>query len=251
MDHKNCALHDVRNTLCIIEGHLSRAKRICAGADVLSPDEILPSLASIAAAVKSLKALAKRLAPNGQTETFDGLGAIPFASLADFLRDEATPALASLYGVEVSLEANPFVSLQRRGSIVADINHVFCFTDNLVANAVSAGASRVAITLIEHQRTVDLVFRDNGRGMTEEQARQLGFGFTTKGESGHGQGFRIIRKLVADIGGTVTTPKSIVGFGTEITITLMKSGSALQQNADIHAVQEGTGVELTRSGKRC
>ena len=76
--------------------------------------------------------------------------------------------------------------------------------------------------------------------MSDTQLRQLGFGFTTKSEDGHGQGFRIVRKLVSDIGGVVTAPKSIQGFGTEIVVTLMKVSTpiAFLRSDGPHGVDE-------------
>jgi nitrogen fixation/metabolism regulation signal transduction histidine kinase len=98
----------------------------------------------------------------------------------------------------------------------------------------------IAITLAEHEHSLDIIFRDNGRGMSDTQLRQLGFGFTTKTDDGHVQGFRIVRKLVADIGGVVAAPKSIQGFGTEIIVTLMKVGapSAFLRSMGAHSVDE-------------
>ena len=55
---------------------------------------------------------------------------------------------------------------------------------------------------------------------------RLGLGFSTKVEPGHGQGFRIILKLAAEIGAVVRSPKSIPSVGTEIRISFIKVGAA-------------------------
>jgi hypothetical protein len=72
-------------------------------------------------------------------------------------------------------------------------------------HAVAAGATRMNVELLESSLGFDLIFRNNGCGMSECQIQQLGLGFSTKSGSGHGQGFRIILELSAEIGAIVRT----------------------------------------------
>jgi signal transduction histidine kinase len=134
------------------------------------------------------------------------------------------PELERLHAVDVrvSCDGSPHCLA------VASLPACRLIADNLIGNAVQAGARQVYIVVAERAYGLDLIFRDNGRGMTEDQVRELGFGYSSKGANGHGQGFRIVRKLAADIGGVVAMPKSIPGLGTEVVVTLMKVGHALR-----------------------
>jgi signal transduction histidine kinase len=95
--------------------------------------------------------------------------------------------------------------------------------ENLIDNAVRAKASRIVIEVNNREKTVEVLFRDNGVGMTEDQIGELGIGPTScnPGERG-GRGFAYVRRLIADAGGVVERPRSIPGFATEFPIILQK-----------------------------
>lgn len=92
---------------------------------------------------------------------------------------------------------------------------------NMLGNAAKAEATKVDIIYVEKDMTVEVLFRDNGKGMTEDEIDKLGFGFTTNGD-GHGEGIRSIKRLVVEAGGDLERPKSIPGIGTEFKIIIQK-----------------------------
>jgi signal transduction histidine kinase len=89
---------------------------------------------------------------------------------------------------------------------------------NLLKNALEAGATEVSATLSRNADRFDLVIADNGEGMDGENLkRALRGGFTSK-ESGTGLGLNISRHLVAAHGGTFVID-SEPGKGTTVRLT--------------------------------
>ena len=97
--------------------------------------------------------------------------------------------------------------------------------ENLLANAISALDKRPARIEVEVTRrgeseSVEIVIRDNGRGMTrEEQRRAFEPGFSTRAR-GWGLGLALVRRVVNDYhGGKLTIRESAPGEGTTMVIS--------------------------------
>ncbi len=98
--------------------------------------------------------------------------------------------------------------------------------ENLIANALNAldkrpGVVEIEVGLRPHTETVEILVRDNGRGMAREQQR-LAFepGFTTRSR-GWGLGLALARRVVEDYhGGKLAIRQSAPGQGTTIVISL-------------------------------
>ncbi len=181
-----------------------------------------------------LRQLSLSLADDGCDQA-DQPAIMALPELCSHLGEAVLPQLGRAYGIAIDFAVVGDSNVR----LVANTGVCARIADNLIANAVRAQATRVRVTVAVRSRHVELTFTDNGHGMTETQVSQLGFGFTTKGESGHGQGFRIVRKLAADLGGAVAPPKSIQGFATEICVALMKVTGA--------AAADVAGDDLVRS----
>jgi hypothetical protein len=97
--------------------------------------------------------------------------------------------------------------------------------ENLLSNAISAldkrpGVIEVAVEHRKSNETVELIVKDNGRGMTrEEQSRAFDPGYTTKGR-GWGLGLALARRVVQDYhGGKLFIRSSAPGQGTTMVIS--------------------------------
>ena len=94
--------------------------------------------------------------------------------------------------------------------------------DNLVMNSLQSLTSRdgaVTISTAREQRLVHITVADTGDGMTQDQLARALAGFYTTRPHGTGLGLAVVRRLVADHGGSIrvdTVPRR----GTTVTIDL-------------------------------
>jgi two-component system, NtrC family, sensor histidine kinase KinB len=98
--------------------------------------------------------------------------------------------------------------------------------ENLLRNAMDAidkkdGWIEVAVRWKREERTVELIVRDNGRGMTlDERRRAFTPGFTTK-RRGWGLGLTLARRVIAEYhGGRISIVESVPGRGTAVAVAL-------------------------------
>lgn len=90
---------------------------------------------------------------------------------------------------------------------------------NILKNALEAGATRVNVLFRNSGESIELIISDNGSGMDAETARQVAKGgFTTKSH-GTGLGLGICRHLLGAHGGTLDL-KSEISVGTTVQIIL-------------------------------
>jgi signal transduction histidine kinase len=219
MDGRIHIIHDLTHILMEIQRHAEILLERANGRAVQSFDS--SHVQCLHAGIVRMGNLLQEYRAIATGEEHEALESIPFCDWSDYFEDQVLPCLARLYGIEIQYESK----LQSGAAGIIKKHSVDRICENLVDNAVAAGANRVIIELMESNIGFDLVFRDNGCGMSENQIQQLGLGFSTRSGSGHGQGFRIIHKLAADIGAIVRTPKSISGVGTEIRISFIKVGA--------------------------
>jgi signal transduction histidine kinase len=103
--------------------------------------------------------------------------------------------------------------------------------DNLVANAAQsldtdAGAVRISTEQLDH--LVRITVADTGRGMSEDELARALAGFYTTKPQGTGLGLSVVRRLVADHGGSVhidTAPRR----GTTVVVELPIHPSPIHQ----------------------
>ena len=101
--------------------------------------------------------------------------------------------------------------------------------ENLVANAVDAAnevAGRVTVSTEAMNRQdkawVRLVVADTGKGMSQEQLDRAFDDFFTTKEGGTGLGLSVVRRLVADLGGTLRV-ETAPGQGSRFTVRLPRA----------------------------
>jgi len=96
----------------------------------------------------------------------------------------------------------------------------------LMSNAVKfTDRGRVAVILCKENELLRMTVADNGRGMTQEQVKDL-FGISDRahdtevqGQEISGLGLRIVKKMVELMGGSITAA-SRIGEGTIVEVTL-------------------------------
>jgi NtrC-family two-component system sensor histidine kinase KinB len=98
--------------------------------------------------------------------------------------------------------------------------------ENLLRNAMDAidkkdGWIEVTVRWKRDERTVELIVRDNGRGMApDERRRAFTPGYTTK-RRGWGLGLTLARRVIAEYhGGRISIVESVPGRGTAVAVAL-------------------------------
>ncbi len=94
---------------------------------------------------------------------------------------------------------------------------------NLIKNAIESiegeGLILVALQYGTKKGTVDIVIRDNGAGMSEQELEKIGLPFYTTKSKGTGLGTMITNRLIRNVGGKVHYT-SAQDVGTTVTVTL-------------------------------
>jgi len=115
--------------------------------------------------------------------------------------------------------------------VLADVDHVERIWDNMIRNAIEAGARRIRFEITSNEETVTVKIVDDGKGIPSEmQGRIFERGESSKGgeQNGHqGLGLWICREIVRAAGGTISV-ESEVGKGTTFTVTLPKATLAAE-----------------------
>ncbi|WP_226659482.1 ATP-binding protein [Guptibacillus hwajinpoensis] len=128
-----------------------------------------------------------------------------------------TEVLASYYDVKIHYEEKGEFLIWGNSQELKQ-----CFI-NLIKNAIESieGEGLILVTLQNGTKkgTVDIVIRDNGAGMSEEQLEKIGLPFYTTKSKGTGLGTMITNRLIRNVGGHVHYT-STQGIGTTVTVTL-------------------------------
>ncbi|MBB6177986.1 two-component system sporulation sensor kinase B [Anoxybacillus tengchongensis] len=94
---------------------------------------------------------------------------------------------------------------------------------NVIKNGMEAieygGVVTIHKTVDEKEKQVIITIRDTGKGMTEEQLKNIGLPYYTTKSKGTGLGSMITARLIRQMGGTITY-ESRLNVGTTVTITL-------------------------------
>ena len=205
------AAHELRHPLSVLrmeldladaadgpgrEAHLERAR-----AGLLRMERLVAQLLTLAR-VESL-------------EQLDDAGTIRVAGLArEVLADAGVRAAPR--GTTLSLDADESATVHgSRGLLVIALG-------NLVDNAIAHGrpGGRVAVSVVAAEATVDLIVDDDGPGVPEPLAMQLGERFVRgEGGGGSGLGFSIAQAIAALHGGGTRVSRSPAG-GARVVLQL-------------------------------
>jgi signal transduction histidine kinase len=106
--------------------------------------------------------------------------------------------------------------------VVADPVAIRRIVDNLVVNALQSltrADGSVTISTARHENLVRITIADTGDGMTQDQLSRALAGFYTTRPNGTGLGLTVVRRLVADHGGSVHV-ETVPHRGTTVTVDL-------------------------------
>lgn len=121
-------------------------------------------------------------------------------------------------GATVATRLDPAMPL-----VMLDRSSLRCCLMNLLTNAVDAagrGAVEAATRWVPETRRAEIAISDRGPGIAPELHEKIFEAFfTTKGSRGTGLGLAVSRKLVEELGGTLSV-RSIPGHGATFTISL-------------------------------
>ncbi len=118
-----------------------------------------------------------------------------------------------------------FIPDENLGDVLLDGKAVYRGLLNLVTNALDAcppegGKVEVRTRLLPEGKQFQIIVRDNGCGISEENLVKLGKAFfSTKGSEGTGLGLSVTYKVIEEHRGNVQVDSKI-GAGTTFTITL-------------------------------
>lgn len=107
---------------------------------------------------------------------------------------------------------------------------------NLITNAVEASAdgSKIVLELAEKDKSIVLQIKDFGKGISEADLEKLGSkGFTSGKENGTGIGIYYAKKFIESIGGNLSF-KSVLGKGTNVSVTLPIKSHVIKIDQDQH-----------------
>jgi two-component system, NtrC family, sensor histidine kinase PilS len=211
--------HEIRNPLAAIAGSVQVLKKSTA----LNPQE--QRLMSIV--LKESERLNKSIADflrfvkpqEKRSAAFDIAASL--AETLDLLRN--SPELSSAHAIEHDIVPPSY-------TLVGDADQIRQVFWNIARNAVQAmpdGGTLRVTTGIAADR-YNIVFSDNGRGMTASDQRRLFQPFRTSFPSGTGLGMAISYRIVQEHGGRIEV-SSQEGAGTTITVSL--PASATMRNA--------------------
>lgn len=110
-----------------------------------------------------------------------------------------------------------------------DVGYFTRIVSNLVKNALQAipegEKGRVVITVFDHNETVRIYVKDNGTGMSKEQADKIFVPYFSTKISGMGLGLPIVKNMIESGGGTISFVTA-QGEGTEFCVILPKQQEA-------------------------
>ncbi|WP_338036905.1 ATP-binding protein [Metabacillus litoralis] len=106
--------------------------------------------------------------------------------------------------------------------VKGDTQHIKQSLLNVIKNAIESIDKRGVVkisNLVDYQNeVVTIVIKDNGKGMTKDELKQIGLPFYTTKTKGTGLGSMITNRLIRQLGGTIDY-ESELGKGTTVTIT--------------------------------
>jgi signal transduction histidine kinase len=196
--------HEIRNPLTTVRGYLQFIK------SGLSPDmsELIQSLL-IPELDRANKIISDFLTIAKPSETKS-----EWVNFNEFIRNQLGPLLKSeafLHDVEILFDCSPEVD---DGLVSVNSSEILQIFINLFRNAIDAkGVKPMKIKLktkLDQQR-LQIVFCDNGKGITPNHLEHIFDPFFTTKDEGTGLGLSLSRKMVENHGGSISVRSSEKG----------------------------------------
>ncbi|MDD3051249.1 MAG: tetratricopeptide repeat-containing sensor histidine kinase [Candidatus Cloacimonetes bacterium] len=214
--------HDLKNPFTAMLG-LTELLRLRMNS--FDKKDLLESITVIHESALNLYKLLENLLQWARTQT----GKIDFFLKEFSIRDSIINNLTLLRDVAKAKDITMDISVESDFLITADINMFNAIIRNLVSNAIkfTANGGNILIAASDKDDYFEIVVKDNGIGMNEENLNKLfkvGQHFSTKGtanEIGTGLGLILCKEFIKKHNGDISV-KSKIGEGAAFTITLPK-----------------------------
>jgi signal transduction histidine kinase len=191
------ASHELRTPLAVLQAQLELLR--AGDASTFKTD-----VAAALRATERMSSLVTELLELSRVESMGSSGASDGATLTRELAEAVDRARFAVRGDSVSVE---FSAAGSDGVFAIGAHDFGRLVDNLVSNAVTAGASSVLATIDTDDRRLLLTVVDDGRGLPEDFLPRAFDRFSQPDDgrqNGTGLGLAIVAAIVAATGGSVT-----------------------------------------------
>jgi signal transduction histidine kinase len=206
--------HEIKNPLTPMKLSIQHLQRAYANQDANIGDKIKRTSELLITQIEVLSELANE---------FSSFAKMPTPSYEEINVYQSLRQLVDLYSQgnehNIQLHCNKHISIQ------FDSGYFNRIMTNLLKNAIQAmpenKQGEILIDVIDGNEVVRIYVKDNGTGMSEEQAANIFVPYFSTKISGMGLGLPIVKNMIESGGGSIsfTTQQSV---GTEFCITLPK-----------------------------
>lgn len=206
--------HEIKNPLTPMKLSIQHLQRAYKNNDANIGDKLDRTTTLLINQIDTLSELANE---------FSSFAKMPAPNYEPINVDQALSEMVSLY----SLSTTATITLHNTvtSELVFDPSYFSRSIGNIIKNATQAipedSEGKITIEAFENTETVTIVVKDNGSGMSEEQASQIFKPYFSTKISGMGLGLPIVKNMIESGGGSITF-QSVLGVGTTFTIVLPK-----------------------------
>jgi len=206
--------HDIKNGLAPIRNIFRHLTQLAARDDSEVGRTLMERKGSLESSISYLEELATRyagLTHGAGNERFDAN--VVIRKSAGILEGDDSAELSLILGEKAEIEGDP-IALQRIME-----NLLKNARDSLVSGPGKVTVSTTRVTGDDKLPAVSISVSDTGEGISEEEKARIFEHFYSTREDGTGLGLSIAKRLVTDLGGTMTL-ESEKGIGTTFTVVL-------------------------------
>jgi len=220
-------VHDVRNTLMLIQGYSELARSTAVGGG--STEDLIKDLDEIKSATVRLQRMSGEILDYAR-------GGSELHRRAVYARDYLLGTLKGLvnhlHGQGISVDLD--IDLGAEEKISLDPDRFQRVLENLVFNARDAlleheGERRVIIRAVRQRNAIEIRVADTGPGIAPEIASRLFEPFMSQKKRGTGLGLPTVRNLVKAHGGEVRVEPKAPEGGAAFTVVIPLSSNAILQ----------------------
>jgi nitrogen fixation/metabolism regulation signal transduction histidine kinase len=206
--------HEIKNPLTPMKLSIQHLQRAYKNEDANIGDKLNRTATLLINQIDTLSELANE---------FSSFAKMPTPNYEPINVEQALREMVSLY----SLNTHAHIGLQNSvtSELLFDPSYFSRSIGNIIKNATQAIAEDeegfISIDASENTENIVIVVKDNGSGMSEEQASQIFKPYFSTKISGMGLGLPIVKNMIESGGGSISF-QSVLGQGTTFTIVLPK-----------------------------
>jgi two-component system nitrogen regulation sensor histidine kinase NtrY len=206
--------HEIKNPLTPMKLSIQHLQRAYKNGDANIGDKLNRTASLLINQIDTLSELANE---------FSSFAKMPAPNYESINVEQALHEIVSLY----SLSSTATITLNNtvESELMFDPSYFSRSIGNIIKNATQAipeeTEGKITIEATEDTEHIIIVVKDNGSGMSEEQASQIFKPYFSTKISGMGLGLPIVKNMIESGGGSITF-HSVLGKGTTFTIVLPK-----------------------------